>query len=207
MANLNYLRQIDKGERQNSRGYIRRQKWTDVATADADLVLNDQATSNTVSTTVTTFLAQPDVPRNLVITPGGTTASVPAGNVVVTGTNIRDEVITEDFAFLADASSATTGSKAFKTVTSIEFPVQDGAGATYDVGTGVKLGLDRKYTEAAVIDAFIDGVRETTAATVAVSGAAVESNTVATSTAPNGSRDIVVYAITTEVTAATGTTA
>lgn len=207
MANLNYLRQIDKGERQNSRGYIRRQKWTDVATADADLVLNDQATSNTVSTTVTTFLAQPDVPRNLVITPGGTTASVPAGNVVVTGTNIRDEVITEDFAFLADASSATTGSKAFKTVTSIEFPVQDGAGATYDVGTGVKLGLDRKYTEAAVIDAFIDGVRETTAATVAVSGTAVESNTVATSTAPNGSRDIVVYAITTEVTAATGTTA
>lgn len=205
--NKNYGTQVDVGERQSTKGYIHRQKWTDAATADTDLLLNDQATSSSVITTVTSFLAQPDFPRNIVITPGGTTADVPAGDVTVTGTNIRGQVITEAFTFAANASSATTGNKAFKTVTSIVFPIQDGAAATYDVGTGVKLGLDRKYSEASVIDAFTDGVRETTAATVAVSASAVESNTVSTNTAPNGSRDFVVYTINTEVTNTPYTTA
>jgi hypothetical protein len=202
----NQLREVDEAERQNARGYIHRQKWTDAATADTDLLLNDQATSSSVTTTVTSFLAQPDVPRNIVITPGGTTTDVPAGDVTVTGTNIRNEVITEAFTFAANASSATTGAKAFKTVTSIVFPIQDGAAATYDVGTGVKLGLDRKLTEASVIDAYVDGVRETTAATVAISSTVVESNTVSTNTAPNASRDFVVYMITTEITDERGTT-
>lgn len=199
-------RQINRGEQQYAGGYIHRQKWTDAATASATLLKSGQATSNSATTTVTTFSAQPDFPRNLVITPGGTTTSVPAGDITVTGTNIRGAVITEAFTLTADQSAAQTGNKAFKTVTSVVFPVQDGTGATYSIGTGVKLGLDRKLAEASVIDAFIDGTRETTAATVAFSASAVESNTVTTNTAPNGSRDIVVYTITTETTAETGTT-
>lgn len=205
--NRNYGIQVDASERQSTKGYIHRQKWTDAATADSDLVLNDQATSNSVTTTVTSFLAQPDFARNIVITPGGTTTDVPAGDVTVTGTNIRGQVITEAFTFAANASSATTGNKAFKTITSIVFPVQDGAAATYDVGTGVKLGLDRKYSEASVIDAYTDGVREATAPTVAISASAVESNTVTTNTAPNGSQDFVIYSINTEVTNTPYTTA
>lgn len=207
MINKNYGKQVFKGEAQSPGGYIRRQKWTDVATASATALKSGQTTSSSATTTVTTFTAQPDFPRNLVITPGGTTTDVAAGNATVTGTNIRGDVITENFAFTADQSAATTGSKALKSVTSIVFPIQDGNGATYSIGTGVKLGLDRKYSEAAVIDAFVDGVRETTAATMAVSSSAVESNTVTTNTAPNGSRDFVVIAVTTDVTDSRGTTA
>lgn len=207
MINKNYGRQVFRGEAQSPGGYLHRQKWTDVATASATALKSAQATSNSATTTVTTFSAQPDFPRNLIITPGGTTADVPAGNVVVSGTNIRGEAISENFAFTADQSAATTGNKAFKTVTSVLFPIQDGAAATYNIGTGVKLGLDRKHSEAAVIDAFIDGVRETTAVTMAVSSSVIESNTISTNTAPNGTRDIVAITVTTDVTDARGTTA
>jgi hypothetical protein len=104
------------GEVQSGFGYLRRQKWTNPILADVDRLLNDQASSNTVVTTVTSFLAQPDFPRNITITPGGTTTSVPAANVVVTGTNIRDEVITESILLTENGSSLVSGAKAFKTL-------------------------------------------------------------------------------------------
>src|SRR5262245_13016458 len=111
-------------EFQTSGGYTRQDTWTDTATASTTLLKTGVATSSSATTSVTTFDAQPDYARNLVITPGGTTGDVPAGDVVVTGTNIRGEIITESFTFAANASTATTGSKAFKTVTSVVFPIQ-----------------------------------------------------------------------------------
>jgi hypothetical protein len=181
------------------KGYIVSDEWTNVATASATLLKTGQATSASVTTTVTSFAAQPDVARNIVITPGGTTADVPAGDVVVTGTNTRGETITENFTFAANASSATTGSKAFKTVTSVVFPVQDGAAATYDIGTGVKLGLSRKMTADKYINGSCDGTYEATRATVAYSASAVESNTVTFNTAPNATRDYVANYISNEL--------
>lgn len=203
--NNRHQRQI-VAEHQSVNGYLRRQAWSAPAAADAGLILNDQATSSSVVTTVTSFLAQPDFPRNIVITPGGTTTDVPAGDITVTGTNIRGEVISETFTLTANQSAAETGSKAFASVTSIVFPIQDGAAATYDVGTGDKLGLDRVMGEAAVLDAFADGVRETTAATVAF-GAAVESNTVSFNTTPNGTKNFSVVFVSTELTTNADTTA
>lgn len=194
------------GRSQTADGYIFRQKWTDAANGNATLLKSAQATSASVTTTVTSFSAQPDYPRNIVITPGGTTGDVPAGDIIVTGTNIRGDVITETFTLTANQSAAQTGNKAFATVTSVVFPIQDGAAATYGVGTGVKFGLARNLSEAAIIDAFADGVREGTAATVANSATVIESNTVSTNTAPNGSRDFVVYMMTTELTMSTSTT-
>ncbi|MGW6120447.1 hypothetical protein ACWFRF_15500 [Nocardia sp. NPDC055165] len=194
-------------EVQSKAGAIRLQKFTDVATASAAAILSAQATSNSVITTVVSFLAQPDFARNIVITPGGTTGDVPAGDIVVTGTNIRGQVISETFTLTADQSSASTGSKAFKTITSIVFPVQDGAAATYNVGTGVKLGLDRKMSVASVLDAYVDGVRETTMPTVAFSATLISGNTVITNTAPNGSRDFTIAFITPEITNYKQTTA
>jgi hypothetical protein len=176
-------------EVQAVKGYVTQDSWTNTATASATLLKTGQATSASATTTVTTFAAQPDVARNIVITPGGTTADVPAGDVVVTGTNIRGATITENFTFAANASAATTGSKAFKTVTSVVFPVQDGAAATYDIGTGVKLGLSRTMNADNYINGSVDGTYETTRATVAFSATAVESNTVTFNTAPNASRD------------------
>lgn len=195
------------GEVQSALGYLRRQKWTDPVALDVDRILNDQATSNTEITTVTSFLAQPDFARKITITPGGTTNDVPAGDVTITGTNIRGEVISEALTFAANATGAQTSLKAFKTITSIVFPIQDGAAATYDVGVNDALGLDRCMSEAAVVDAYIDGTRETTAATVTYHATDVSKNTVDPNTALDASKDLVVAFIATEKTFNRSTTA
>lgn len=194
-------------EFQTSKGYIRRQVWSAPVAVDADRLLNDQETSDSVVTTVTSFLAQPDFARKITITPGGTTADVPAGDVTITGTNIRGEAITDTITFLANATGAGSTTKAFKTVTEIEFPVQDGAAATYDVGVSDALGLDRCMSEAAVLDAYADGVRETTAATVTFHATDVSKNTVDPNTALNATLDLSVVFVATEITESTATTA
>ena len=135
--------------------------------------------------TVTTNITNPDVPRNLTVT--GNQAGV-AGNVVITGTNMADEAITETI-IAADAATVV-GNKAFKTVTSITFPALVGAGDTISVGTGAKLGLPYKlYSASQVHNAIFDGSAETLAAQ-AVSTTAVESNTVTLTTALNGAKDL-----------------
>lgn len=188
-----------------ARGFIRRQQWTAPVAADPDRVLNDQATSSSVITTVTSFVAQPDFPRNVTITPGGTTADVPAGDITVTGTNIRDEVITEALTLAANASTLKAGLKAFKTVTSIVFPIQDGAAATYDVGIADVLGLDRAILGDTVLAVTADGVYETTRPTV-VANANVESSTMDPNTAADAAVDFVSYYITQELTDKDSTT-
>ena len=130
--------------------------------------------------------ANPPYPRNLIVTPGGTTAGVPAGNVVVVGTNFAGEVISEDFAFLANATAATVGVKAFKTVTSVSIPQLDEAGATFKVGFGDKIGLPIKLAYNAVLGATFDGVRETTFPTVVVDADELEKNTVDLNSVLNG---------------------
>lgn len=90
---------------------------------------------------VTTGFTNPDVPRSLSITPGGTTADVKACTIMVYGTDYAGNEISEGFAFLENASTATAGVKAFKTVTRMVIPAQDGAAATFAVGRGNKLGL------------------------------------------------------------------
>ena len=96
--------------------------------------------------TLSTFSHQPDVPRNLTITPGGTAADVEACAIVVTGTSAIDKVITETFNIPNDMSTAVTGTKAFKTVSSIHWPAncEGGAfGGTWVVGVGELLGVKR----------------------------------------------------------------
>lgn len=145
------------------------------------------ATSATDVTVVTTGITNPPYPRNLVITPGGTTGDVKAASITVTGTNIKGEVITEDFAFLANATGATTGAKAFKTVTSISVPAQDGAGATYEVDTGKKLGVPYMMDKKTLVMSVFNGIIETTAATQVVDADEIEKNTVDLNSTLNGS--------------------
>ena len=182
-----------------TKGYIRRQVWDAAVALDADRLLNDQATSNSVITTVTSFLAQPDYARKITITPGGTTGDVPAGDVTITGTNIRDEVITDTITFAANATGAGATLKAFKTVTSIVFPIQDGASATYDVGVNDALGLDRCMDGDNVTILTCDGVYEATRPTVTFSTSDVSLNTLDPNTATNASRDFIAYFISNEV--------
>ena len=145
------------------------------------------ACSATLVTTVTTALTNPSAPRNLTATAGGTAGDIKAVQVTITGTNYGDEVITEALpVFTVDTAGLVSGSKAFKTVTSISIPAMDGAGATVAIGFGEKIGLPYKLAHNTVLYAYLDNVREATAPTVTTSATAIESNTIDLNTALSG---------------------
>lgn len=148
--------------------------------------------------TLTSFAAQPDVPRNIVIDPGGSTGAIDDNCVItVTGTDYWNNSISETFNFDDDHTAAVTGSKAFKTVTAIAFPDNcegDAFGATWDVGVGDKLGLKRCMASAGDFAwVSVGGAYEGTRPTVAASASVVSSNTIDTSTAYDGSKDVKAY--------------
>lgn len=154
--------------------------------ADTDGIHAAITCSATEVTTVTTSITNPSVPRNITATAGGTATDIKAVQVTITGTNYADEVITEVLpAFTVDTAGTVTGSKAFKTVTSISIPAMDGAGATVTIGFGEKLGLPYKLAHNTVLFAFLDNTKEGTAPTVTVSTTAIESNTVDLNSALN----------------------
>jgi len=198
--------QVFKNPIQVSGGYLRRQVWTNPALGALTTAKTGQATSNSVITTVTSFDAQPDVPRCVSVDPGGTTNDVPAGDVTVNGTNIRGETISDTITFAANATAALATTKAFKTVTSVVFPVQDGASATYDIGYTDALGLDRCMSEASVLDVYAAGVRETTAATVTFHASDVSKNTINPNSSLDGSVDFAAIYVATELTDKVGST-
>jgi hypothetical protein len=173
---------------------IEKQTISDPVVADDNRILDDQTTSDSAITTATTFLAQPDVARALSITPGSTTADVPAGDITVTGTDILGASLTETFTLIANQSTVSSGTKAFKTVTSIAFPIQDGAGATYDVGVLDVLGLKRCMAQAGhVLFTTLDGAYETTRPTVTADVDEVEKNTVNINGTLTGAKDVEVF--------------
>lgn len=148
--------------------------------------------------TTTTGITDPDVPRNLVVTPGGTTADVAAADVTITGTNVEGATISETFTFAADATGAVTGNKAFKTVTSIVVPTQDGDAATFAVTTGAKLGIGMRNLSSMPIKVLVDNAGTLSledASASAFSSSAVESNTVTTTTANDGAKRFRVYVL------------
>jgi hypothetical protein len=140
---------------------------------------------------VSTFAAQPDVARNIVVTPGGTTTDVEACVVTVAGTNFKGVAITETFTFIADQSTAVTGNKAFKSITSVSWPANcesGGFAATWSVGIGSKIGLKNCLASAGDWAwSKVAGAYEATRATVAVNASAVESNTAIFNGVLNGS--------------------
>jgi hypothetical protein len=166
------------------------QQWATPIVATTNYIVTTNAgPTSAAAAAITTFAHQPDYPRNLTITPTGTTGDVESCVITVTGTNFFDRSITEDFTFAADASTVQTGNKAFKTVTNISFPAScesGGFAATWIVGVGSKLGLKRCMDAAgfSVFSAF-NNAYETTRGTTAVSATAVESNTFI----PNGTMD------------------
>jgi hypothetical protein len=170
---------------------------TPAATGTADVLSANAGATSAAAATVTTFVTQPDVPRNLVITPGGTTTDVEACDVTVTGTNFFGQSISEVFSFVANASSASTGNKAFKTVTSIGWAAdcESGAfGATWSVGFGKKLGMKRCMAAAGdYVWSTFDGAYESTRGTAAANTTAIESNTFTPNGTLDGAKDAVLY--------------
>lgn len=137
---------------------------------------------------VTTGITNPDVPRNITATAGGTAGDIKAVAVTVTGTNAQGETITEELpAFTVDTAGTVVGNKAFATVTSYSIPAMDGTGATVAIGTGAKLGIGDRLSRNSVARAFLNDVLEGTPPTVATSSSALESNTVTLNSALDGS--------------------
>ena len=159
---------------------------TEAATASTTAV-KTAVTDTGAQVTVTAGITNPPFPRNLTATAGGTATDIKAIAVTVFGTNEAGEAIQETLpAFTVDTAGTVTGNKAFKTVTSIVIPAHDGVGATTAIGFGDKIGLPHKLTENTVIASYLNKVKEGTAATVAISSTALESNTVDLNSALNG---------------------
>lgn len=138
----------------------------EAAASDDDAVLVATAGVTAAGKTVTDDITDPPCVRSLTVTAGGTAGDIKAGKVKVKGTNYVGEAIEEEFEFTADTAGAVAGSKAFKTVTSVFIPQQDGTGATYKVGTGEKLGLPFKLASKPLFLASFDGSADAGALTI-----------------------------------------
>jgi len=112
------------------------QGWTAPDAPSATAVLAATLLTTAVQS-VTASITNPDFPRLLSVTGGDGNVT---GNVTITGTNIRGEVISDVIAL--SGASTVAGVKAFKSVTAISLPVYAVADTeTVSVGILDKLGL------------------------------------------------------------------
>lgn len=169
-------------------GKIAHLEWTAAQAAAASTTgVHAAVTDNGASQTITTGITNPPCPRNISATSGGTAGDIKPVQVIVIGTNYKDEVITETLPVFTENSATTVlGSKAFKTVTSITIPAHDGTGATTAIGYGDKLGLPYLLSHNTLLMTFLNNVLEGTAATIASSSTLIESNTIDLNSALNG---------------------
>jgi hypothetical protein len=146
-------------------------------------------TDNGAPQTITTAINQPDVPRTITATSGGTAGDIKPIQVVITGTNAEDVVITETLpVFTENTATTVVGLKAFKTVTSILIPAHDGTGATTAIGFSDVIGIGHRLARNTVAAAYLNNVLEGTAPTVVVSATAIESNTADLNSALNSTQ-------------------
>jgi len=154
------------------------------AAADDDGLLAAFATT-TDAVTKTTFLNAMPACRNVTITSGGTAASnIAAGTIVITGTDINGDPITEDAAVTADTALTFVGTKAFKTVTSILFPAMAGTSATFKAGWGDKYGLPYMLAAKPPAIGWVNYVQEDP--TLAIDSDELEKNVFSFTSAPSG---------------------
>ncbi len=177
---------------------IESQTFTNPAEASATAISSGIAgPTSAAAATVTSFSAQPDLARNLTITPTGTTGDVESCVVTVTGTDYGSNIISETFTFLANASTAQNGNKAFKTISSVSFPANCESGsfaATWNIGVGEKLGIKRCMGNTGdVVFSLLNGYKEATGPTMTVDSDELPLNTADFNGTMNGSNDFVLY--------------
>lgn len=124
-------------------GLIAVDEWTNVLAASANYVM---ASTNAAvaAVTVTTF-SHATIPHARNLTVGCTIIGVGESNVVVTGTDINGDAISETFA-VPSGNGTVTGVKAFKTVNRVVIPALTAGmtGLAVVVGVGNVLGLSSK---------------------------------------------------------------
>ena len=195
-AALGQVIQSEVSDDNPDRAFLAHIEWTAaeavaIATAGVHAFIADSADGN--PTVVTTNITNPGVPRNITASVDddtGDDADIKAVQVIIVGTNILDEVITETLPiFTVNTAGTVSGAKAFKTVTSITSPAHDSPyDAKVSIGWGDILGLPYERDEIPLIDAFLNSVLEGTAATMTYSATAIESNTIDLNSALNGTK-------------------
>lgn len=153
---------------------------TDAVSADSSGVLASAALTS-IAQSITDNITSPGTPRNISIV--GNAAGI-VGDVIVTGTNYADAIISETIAL--NGSATVEGSKAFKTVTQIDLPIETNVGSdTVSAGWGDTLGLPYTLTHDTILATYLDSIKEVTAPTVKVS-IEIESNTIKLNSALDG---------------------
>lgn len=179
--NLGQKLTSDAGSLSVDRGFVAHYDIGLVEAQDIAGVLG--ATALTASTqTILANITDPDVPRNIKVKAN---AAGVAGDIVVNGTDIDDNAISETITLNGDTE--VQGDKAFKTVTSIELPIETNTGTDeVQVGIANKLGLPYKLERNTVLKAYRDNTLEGTAPTVAVDSDNIENNTALLDSTMNG---------------------
>jgi len=169
------------------RGFIARVTYTEPATKNITGILAATELEEEEQT-ITEGITDPDVPRNVRIKGSADVT----GDVVINGTNINDDAISETLAL--NGTTEVEGNLAFKTITSIELPVQATENAdTVQVGTANKLGLPYNLSLNTVLKAYRNSGLETSAPTVTVDADDLEKNTIELSSALNGTNvDVII---------------
>lgn len=189
--------QTDAGGVTVDRGFMAHLQVSAAAATAADTDgIHAAVTDNGAQQVITTGITQPSVPRNITATAGGTAGDIKDVQVIIEGTNMNGDAITETLPkFTANTAGTVIGSKAFKTVTKITIPAHVGTGATTEIGFGEKIGLPHKLAHNTALAAYLDNAKEGTAPTVTVSATALESNTVDLNSALNGTVVDVYYIV------------
>ena len=112
-------------------------KFTESPLAAADDSIRASQALGLAAVVATTGITQPDCARRVLITKSEAAID---GYVVIVGTDIADNAITENVDMEASGTTKVT-TKAFKTISSITYPIQTDAGQTIKIGTDACIGL------------------------------------------------------------------
>jgi hypothetical protein len=171
-----------------ARAYGVRVDWTaaQAATAAVNSIHAAAACSATETQSVTTGITQPSCARNVTATTSGTSGDVKAVSVTIYGARAGVDISEVLTAFTVNTNETVTGNKAFDAIYSYSVPAMDGTGCSVAIGVGDKLGLPIKMSRNTLQSTYLADALEGTAATVAVSITALESNTIDLNSALNG---------------------
>lgn len=174
---------------------------TDPAAKDAQgLVANFSSAAGT--RTDTSFVAGgvaalAAYPRNVYVTTGaGGTPTQGYTSVVITGTDIDGNALTETISSL-NANGTYVGAKCFKTVTSAAWSGGTGTGATQSLGFHDTFGLPWSVVERtgkpALVRELMDGAPAATAGTLTTAASSAPYGSWAPNTIANGAHDYALY--------------
>lgn len=177
------------------------EEWTNPAATSATGLKNAAATVADVVTYTAADLksaGKADMlanPRTITFTTAGVTPADAPANVVITGTDVDGNSISETLS-LAQVADIVESVKAYKTITSLVFPAAQGTAATIAIGLGTKLGLRKKLKSRAGLATCIKEIAAGAVVTNGVFTAAATSapnGLYAPNANPDGSKDYCIY--------------